>query len=140
LTYINFLTKVWSKVNLKFFKYSNSKEYLTTPDIVEYDKKKMTMPVYDLILGCKTMNKLGIVLDFQTKETTIDAIILPMRDDWAVKNSMACKPSSMQEARQQVVHSLDAKYEKTDLKLVVSTDCTHLSLHHQNKLLELLRV
>jgi len=30
---------------LKFFEYSNSKEYLATPDIVEYDKKKMTKPV-----------------------------------------------------------------------------------------------
>jgi hypothetical protein len=40
-----------SKVNLKFFEYSNSKEYLVTPDIVEHDKKKMTKPVYDFILG-----------------------------------------------------------------------------------------
>ncbi len=36
--------------------------------------------MYDLILGCKTMQELGIVLDFQTKEITIDEIILPMRD------------------------------------------------------------
>ena len=31
----NFLTKGWSEVNLKFFEYSNSKEYLATPDDVE---------------------------------------------------------------------------------------------------------
>ena len=37
----NILTKGRSKVNIKFFKYSNSKEYLVTPDIVEYDEKKM---------------------------------------------------------------------------------------------------
>jgi hypothetical protein len=60
----NFLTKERSKVNLKFFEYSNSKDYLATPDVVEYDKKKMTKPVYDLIHGCKTMNELGTVLDF----------------------------------------------------------------------------
>ncbi len=59
----------------------------------------MTTPVYDLILGCNTMKELGIVLDFQTKEITIDEIILPMRDinslsmsnvdrAWAVYNSM----------------------------------------------------
>ena len=59
---------------------ASSKEYLVTPDIVEYDKKKMTTPVYDPILGCKTMKKLGIVLDFKTKEMTVDEIILPMRD------------------------------------------------------------
>ena len=83
-----------------FFEYSNSKEYLVKPDIVEYDKKKMTKPEYDLILGCRTMKELGIVLNFQTKEITIDEIILPMRDinsltkskmekAWAVNNSMA---------------------------------------------------
>ena len=60
----SFLTKGRSKVSLRFFEYSNSKEYLVTPDVVKYDKKKMTKPVYDLILGCKTMKDLGIVLDF----------------------------------------------------------------------------
>ena len=34
----NFLTKGRIKVNIKFFQYSNSKEYLVTPDVVEYDK------------------------------------------------------------------------------------------------------
>jgi hypothetical protein len=32
----SFLAKVRSKVNLKFFEYSNSKEYLEIPDIREY--------------------------------------------------------------------------------------------------------
>jgi hypothetical protein len=76
----NFLTKGRSKVNLKFFEYSNSKQYLITPYIVEYDKKKVTKPVYDLILGCKIMKELGIVLDFRRKEITVHQIILPMRD------------------------------------------------------------
>ena len=49
---------------MKFFKYSNSKEFLVKPDLVQYDKDKMTKQVYDLILGCKTMKELGIVLDF----------------------------------------------------------------------------
>jgi hypothetical protein len=60
----------------------------------------MTKPVFDLILGCKTMKELGIVLDFWAKEVTTDHIILPMRDInsltspsmynvWAVNNSMA---------------------------------------------------
>ena len=38
------------------------------PDVVEIDKNKMTEPMHDLILGCKTMKELGIVLDFQTKK------------------------------------------------------------------------
>ena len=61
-----------------------------------------------------------------------------MEKAWAVNNSMACKPSSMQEATQQVVNILHAKYKKTDLQSVVSTNCIHLSLHNQNKLRELL--
>ena len=71
-------------------------------------KIKMTKPVYDLVLGCQTMKEIGIVLDFRTKEITIDEIILPMRDinslttskmerAWAVNNSMAHKPQSMHE-------------------------------------------
>ena len=96
---------------MKFFEYSDSKEFLVTPDVVEYDKKKMTRPMYDLILGCKTMKELGIVLDFRTKEITIDEIILPMREinslttsnmekAWTVNNSMAHEPHSMHEATQ----------------------------------------
>ena len=38
----------------------------------------MAKKVYDLILGCNTMKELGIILEFQTTETTIDEIILPM--------------------------------------------------------------
>jgi hypothetical protein len=68
----SFLTKGRSKASLKFFEYSNSTEFLVTPDAVEYDKTTMTKPVYDLILGCRTMKELGIVLDFQSKEITID--------------------------------------------------------------------
>jgi hypothetical protein len=56
----------------------------------------------------KELKELGIDLDFQTKEITIDEIILPMRyinrlteskmeNAWAVNISMACKPSSTQD-------------------------------------------
>jgi hypothetical protein len=38
----NFLTKGRRKVSLKFFKYSNSNEYLVTPDVVKYDMIKIT--------------------------------------------------------------------------------------------------
>jgi hypothetical protein len=50
------------------------------PDIVEYDKNHMIKPGFDLILGCNTIKELEIILDFQTKETTLDEISLPMRD------------------------------------------------------------
>ncbi len=53
---------------LEIFKYSNSKEYLVIPDVVEYDKNKMSKPVYDLILGCRTMKELGIVWILEQKK------------------------------------------------------------------------
>ena len=52
------------EVKLTFFEYSNSKQYLVTPDIVEYDPKRMATPAFDLILGIQTLRELGIVLDF----------------------------------------------------------------------------
>ncbi len=64
----------------------------------------MTKPVFDLILHVKTLRELGSVLDFQTKEITIDEIILPVRDinklsnrskiekAWSVNQSMVHKP------------------------------------------------
>ena len=61
-----------------------------------------------------------------------------MEKTWTVNNSMAHEPHSMQEATQRVVHIPDAKYEKADLRSVVNTYCTHLSLQDQNELLELL--
>ncbi len=61
-----------------------------------------------------------------------------MERAWSVNNSIAHKPNSMHKATQQLVHILDAKYEKADLQSVVSTNCIHLSLQDQNKLLELL--
>ena len=36
----SFLTKGRSKVSMKIVEYSKSKEFLATPDVVEYDKKK----------------------------------------------------------------------------------------------------
>ncbi len=39
--------------------------YLMEPDIVRYHKNNK--PQYDLILGVKTMEKYGIILDFKTK-------------------------------------------------------------------------
>ena len=60
----SFLTKGRTELIIRFFNYSNSKEYTVSHDLVEYDRKKMTKQVYDLILGCKTMKELGINLDF----------------------------------------------------------------------------
>ena len=51
----------------------------------EYDEK-MGKPAFDLILGCNSMERLGVVMDFKTKTITIDEIILPMRNIESLTN------------------------------------------------------
>ena len=131
--------------------YSNSKQYLVNPDIVEYDPKKMATPAFDLILGVQTLKELGIVLDFRTNTITANKSILPIRNidnlshkskiekAWSLNNSvMVHEPESKLVATNCVVHILDANDEKADLQSVVRYNCKHLALHEQNKLLDLL--
>ena len=66
----------------------------------EYDQK-MGKPVFDLIIGCNSMENLDIVLDFKAKSITIDETILSMRnianltdrskvkEAWAISNALA---------------------------------------------------
>ena len=98
----------------------------------------MSKPVFDLIIGCNSMEKLGIVMDFRAKSITIDEIILPMRsianltnkskvkEAWAISNALAHKPISTELATQCAVKILDANYTKGDLQAVV-TNCTQLN-------------
>ena len=46
-------------IQLKFFEYSSSKRVKIKPDVVEYDGVKLKKPLFDLILGTKTMRDLG---------------------------------------------------------------------------------
>jgi hypothetical protein len=66
------------RVELNFFKYSDSKRHHVEPDVVEYDKNNR--PQYYLILGTVSMKEFGIILNFRDKMITIDEIILPMRN------------------------------------------------------------
>ncbi len=96
---------------IKFFKYSNSKEFLTEPDVFEYDQMK-GKPVFDLIIGCNSTEKLGIVMDFKTRTIKINEIILSMRniadltnkskvkEAWAISNVLAHETISMEQATQ----------------------------------------
>ena len=126
------------------------------PDIVEYDENHMTEPGFDLILGCNTMKELGIVLDFWTKEITVDEISLPMRDiknlrtraaadrAWTVNNSIyQSTPKELQstlEATKCLIEILDANYEKANLRAITKEEClNHLSATEKDKLLKLLQ-
>ena len=90
------------------------------------------MTVFDLIIGCNSMENLGIVMDFKTKSITINEIILPMRnitsltdkskvkEAWAISNALAHEPISTELATQHAVKILDANYKKADLQAVVT--------------------
>jgi hypothetical protein len=131
-----FPTKGRDKLSIRFFEYSNSKEFLAEPNVFQYNQK-MSKPVFDLIIGCNSMETLGIVIDFKTKSITIHEIILLMRsianltdkskvkEAWAITNALAHKPISMELATQCAVKILDANYTKADLQAV--TNCTQLN-------------
>ena len=124
-----FQTKGRGTLPIKFFEYSNSKEFLAEPDVFEYDEK-MGKPAFDLILGCNSMERLGIVMNLQNKMITIDEIILPMRniasltnkskikEAWAISNALAHEPTSTEQATQRAMKILDANYKKADLQAV----------------------
>ncbi len=143
------LHKKRGKLSIRFVKYSNSKEFLAEHNVFEYNQK-MGKPVFDLIIGCNSMENLGIVMDFKAKSVAIDEIILPMRnianltnkskakEAWAKNNALAHKPISTELATQRAVKILDATYTKADLQAVV-INCTQLNSVEKNKLLELLK-
>jgi len=143
-----FHTEGKGSIAVKFFEYSNSKGLYIQPDIVEYDGDKLKKPVFDLIIGTKTMDELGIILNFKEQLITIDEIVLPMQNITQLPlprkngldfNSLArsLEPKSTELATHRVVRILDANYKRADLPAVVKT-CSHLSLVEQKKLLEVL--
>ena len=62
---------------------------------------------------------------------------------WTMNNSiyqeMSKEPQSTLEATKRLIHILDTKYEKANLRAIVTDNCTHLSSPEQTKLLELLQ-
>ncbi len=131
-------------MEMNFFEYSDSKRYLAAPDIVEYDK--INKPRYDIILGVKTMNKYGIILDFKDKMITVDEVKLPMQNinylqgsstlrALRLNHSLAMELQTTQDATKHVTWILDAKYKKADLQSIVRDNCKHLSANQKKKLL-----
>jgi hypothetical protein len=143
-----FQTQHKTRVELNFFKYSDSKRYHVEPDVVKYDKNNRLQ--YDLILGTVTMKEFNIILKFRDKAITIDEIILPMRNINNLQgssilralrhnHSLAMEPQCTQDATERASQVLDAKYSKADLQSVVRDNCKHLSAYQQKNLLQLLK-
>ncbi len=74
-----FVTDRVGNIETSFVEYSASKKVRLQLDIVEYSLVDQ-VPMYDLIIGKQTMHNLGVKLDFQEKTTTIETILLPMRN------------------------------------------------------------
>ena len=121
------------------FNYFANREYLVQPNIVEYDRKTMSQPGFDLILSASILKELGIARNFWNKEIDTDGIISPMRDitklstrdkierAWTANNSiMIHEPESTLEATQHVIKILDVKYEKANFNALVKENCSHL--------------
>jgi hypothetical protein len=149
---LNGIFQMWHKarVELKCFKYSDSKRFHMEPDEVEYDKD--SKPQYDLILGTETVKTLGVILKFRVRDkmTTVDEIILPMRNINYLQGSsilqalrhnhcLVMELQSTQDATQHATWILDTKYNKTDLQSIVRDNCKHLNANQQKKLLQLLK-
>jgi hypothetical protein len=56
-----------------------------------------------------------------------------------INHSLAMELHSTQDATKHVMRILDAKYQKTDLPLIIRDACKHLSTDQQKKLLQLLK-
>ena len=139
-----FETKDVGDVELTFPEYSTSKVASFRPDVV-WVPRNSGAPVYDLILGVKSLANIGTILNFADSTITIDHVTLPMRANKmeTLKEIRAqlkdlLEPKSMREATNRAVEILDANYEKADIPKIVAENCTHLSSQQQSHLIKLL--
>jgi hypothetical protein len=68
------------EIDISLVEYSASKSDLLIPDILS-KMHGASIPLYGLIIGKQTLHGIFVVLDFQGKTTTIDSILLPMRNN-----------------------------------------------------------
>ena len=74
-----FETKDVGGLDIAFPEFSRSKKACFRPDIVRIGENEPA-PVYDLIVGVKSLANMGVVLDFAAGTLTIDKVTLPMKD------------------------------------------------------------
>ena len=142
-----FRTEKQGDLDVVFPEFSNSKRIHIEPDIIDI-ADDAPEPMFDLIIGTETMQKLDCILDFKNKVIEIDHIQLPMRKLSALNNpnkrleiyynSFYVEPDVTKEATERTVRILDAKYEKADLPEVIHQNCKHLTRTEREKLIQLL--
>ena len=111
-------------LELLFPEFSGSKLFSVRPDIVDIPANE-NKPVYDMILGVKTMSKMGVIFDFQTKSITIDQISLKMNfflDSKSLNNLMieTLDPSAMYRTTN---HAVEQKWSTTTVEYCVAQAC-----------------
>ena len=74
-----FQTTKQANFEIQFPEFSNSKWYKIEADIIEYEKGQE--PSCDLIIGDKTMQELGIMLNWKENNIEMDKIILLMQNN-----------------------------------------------------------
>ena len=132
-------------MEVQFPAFSSSKRFTFKPDVVTVPKSAPP-PIYDLIIGIKSLANIGAILDFATYNLTLDNVELPMRpfdsliDHKDLSNMLQehLEPKSTAEATHRAVEILDASYEKADLPSIVNECAKHLTTDQRNKLLRLL--
>ena len=143
-----FTTTKVGKVDITFCEFDSHTTHHVDTYVVKLSRSDPT-PMYDLILGTKTLNKLGVILNFKDKTITMDDVTLPMYHSihlskhlmarMAKQNySLSPEPNSTAVATKRMVEILDAKYEKADLPAICKA-CVHLTTKQQKQLLTLLQ-
>ena len=140
-----FTTTKVGNMEVQFPAFSSSKRFTFKPDVVTVPKSA-PLPIYNLIIGVKSLANIGAILDFTTYNLTLDNVELPMRpfgsliDHKDLSNMLQehLEPKSTAEATHRAVEILDANYENADLPSIVNECYKHLSTDQCNKLLRLL--
>jgi len=65
-------------MKLIFPEFSSSKDARFSPDVITVPESAPS-PVYDLIIGIKSLTEIGAILNFDENTLTIDKATLPMR-------------------------------------------------------------
>ena len=112
------ITKV-GKMKLIFPEFSSFKDAYFSPDIITV-MKSAPSSVYDLIIGIKSLTKIGAILHFSNITLTIDKVTFPMHhhDSFMDLNQLSnslrehLEPQLTLEATHHAVENLDASYNK----------------------------
>ena len=136
-----FKTKEELKIKTTMSEFSESKEIS-----MNFNVHTGKLGPYDAIIGRRTMQDMGIILNFKQNVITWDGMDVAMKNpnELADKENLfatflrATEPELVQESTDRANRILDANYEKANLASIVKEQCSHLTKEEKNALLRLL--